>query len=128
VFQDACVLPATVKQIGYVSDQELRALYESAGCFVFPSFYEGFGLPPLEAMCCGCPVVASRAASLPEICGEAAIYFDPKSPEDIAEKIDKVMSNARLRAEMGNDGKRRATAFSWESCARVIWDIASAYC
>ncbi len=66
---------------GYVTDGELRALYENAACFVFPSFYEGFGLPPLEAMHCGCPVVASSRASLPEVCGQAALFCDPTDPK-----------------------------------------------
>ena len=80
-------LPPFVKRIGYISDEELRALYERAACFVYPSYYEGFGLPPLEAMSLGCPVAVSKAASLPEVCGDAADYFDPFDVSDIAKTV-----------------------------------------
>jgi glycosyltransferase involved in cell wall biosynthesis len=111
-------LSKNVKYIGYVTDGELKALYEKALCFVYPSFYEGFGLPPLEAMTCGCPVIVSNAASLPEVCGDAALYVDPYSPEDIAEKIKLLLSNDRLREELRRKGLERAKMFSWEKCVQ----------
>jgi len=77
-------LPDFVKHVGYVSDEELRALYEHAACFVFPSYYEGFGLPAAEALALGCPVIAADAASIPEVCGDLAIYFNPRNPEELA--------------------------------------------
>ena len=77
-----------VRALGYVSDPELKALYENAACFVFASLYEGFGLPPLEAMASGCPVVVSRAASLPELFNGAAFFCDPYDPEDIAQPFN----------------------------------------
>lgn len=110
-------LPNDVKHLGYVSDGELRALYEHATCFIYPSFYEGFGLPPLEAMACGCPVIVSNTASLPEVCGEAAIYCDPEDPEDIAEKIRHLLSNEALQKELQQKGLERAKQFTWERCA-----------
>ena len=107
-------LPSHVRAIGYVSDAQLRALYESAACFVYPSFYEGFGLPPLEAMCCGCPVLASGTASMPEVCADAALYCDPNSPEDIAAKLQQLMSDRTVRDDLRAKGRRRAAEFSWE--------------
>jgi glycosyltransferase involved in cell wall biosynthesis len=111
-------LPSSVKYIGYITDEELRALYERAKCFIYPSFYEGFGLPPLEAMACGCPVIVSNATSLPEVCGDAALYVDPYSPEDIAEKIKLLLSDDKLREELRRKGLERAKMFSWEKCAK----------
>ena len=108
------------KHVGYVSDEELRTLYKNAACFIYPSFYEGFGLPPLEAMACGCPVIASSTSSLPEVCGNAVIYCDPYSVEDIAAKIDLVMTQDQLRMELKNKGLRRAANFTWEKCAREV--------
>ncbi|HEY8370830.1 MAG TPA: glycosyltransferase family 1 protein, partial [Thermodesulfobacteriota bacterium] len=108
-----------VKYLGYVTDNELRALYDRASCFVYPSLYEGFGLPPLEAMACGCPVVASDTASLPEVCGPAALYCDPRAPQDIAAKIAAVMRSPGLRAEMRRRGFEQVRRFTWERCARM---------
>jgi len=118
-----------VKCLGYVTDQELKALYKQAACFVYPSFYEGFGLPPLEAMACGCPVIVSHTASLPEVCGIAALYCNPASPEDIANKIRMVMNNASLRQELKAKGIANAQRFSWERCALdVVKMIERIYC
>ncbi|CAA9891417.1 Glycosyltransferase involved in cell wall bisynthesis [Candidatus Methylobacter favarea] len=109
-----------VKWLGYVSDSELRSLYESAMCFVFPSLYEGFGIPPLEAMNCGCPVLASRAASIPEICGDAALYFDAYNANELAALLMRVADDPALRAELAIKGHARAAQFSWASAARQI--------
>jgi glycosyltransferase involved in cell wall biosynthesis len=109
-----------VKLAGYVSDGELRALYENAGCFVYPSLYEGFGLPPLEAMMCGCPVIVSRKASLPEVCGSAAVYCDPGSPRDVAESIERVMLDSDLQDHLRTLSRHRAQQFSWDASARAL--------
>ncbi|GAA5182533.1 hypothetical protein GCM10025771_32040 [Niveibacterium umoris] len=106
-----------VKWLGYVSDGELRALYEGAMCFVFPSLYEGFGIPPLEAMTCGCPVVAARAASIPEVCGDAAVFFDPHNADELAAQLVRVAGDADLRAELVAKGRVQAAKFSWEAAA-----------
>jgi glycosyltransferase involved in cell wall biosynthesis len=105
---------------GRVSDAQLRALYEGALCLIFPSRYEGFGLPPLEAMSCGCPVVASRAASVPEVCGEAALYFDAAEPRSLTEALRRLLEEAGLAAAMRHRGLARAAAFSWRRAAEVL--------
>ncbi len=104
--------------IGQVPDDELPAFYSMAEMFVFPSFYEGFGLPPLEAMSCGCPTVVSKAASMPEVCGDASFYFDPQRTEKIAEAIVKVATDERLKKELIQKGFERVKAFSWEQSAQ----------
>jgi glycosyltransferase involved in cell wall biosynthesis len=114
-------LPPMVRHVGYVTDSELRALYEDAACFVYPSFYEGFGLPPLEAMACGCPVIVSDRASLPEICGDAAVYCNPDRPDEIGAAINHLMTNTRLRSELRNKGLSRSQRFRWLTCARETW-------
>ncbi len=109
-----------IRWLGYVSDSELRALYESAMCFVFPSIYEGFGIPPLEAMTCGCPVLASRSASIPEVCGDAALYFDAHNVDDLATLLMRVANDPALCAELKAKGHVRAAQFSWERAARQV--------
>jgi glycosyltransferase involved in cell wall biosynthesis len=104
-------LPDWVDARGRVSDEELADLYRSAAALVFPSLSEGFGLPPLEAMACGCPVAVARAASLPEVCGDAAVYFDPTSVEDIARGIDDVLAGPPT------GGIEQAARFTWDECA-----------
>ncbi|AJY73975.1 glycosyltransferase family 4 protein [Paenibacillus beijingensis] len=106
-----------VKLVGYVSDQELKALYQNAGCFVYPSFYEGFGLPPLEAMTCGCPVIVSNAGSLPEIFEEAALYCNPDSVTDVAEKIALVMQDTDLQNQLRQKGMHHVKKFQWDQSA-----------
>lgn len=105
---------------GEVDDAELRALYTGALAFVFPSLYEGFGLPPLEAMACGCPVLAARAASLPEVCGDAALYFSPRAPEEMAAALSRIAAEPRLRSELRASGLRHTKRFSWDAAAGEI--------
>ncbi len=107
-----------VLYIGYIPDEELGKLYNLADLFVFPSFYEGFGLPPLEAMACGCPVVTSRAASLPEVCGDAAYYVDPYDTESIADGMYNVLIDSLLRQNLINKGLERSRLFSWKDSAQ----------
>jgi len=114
---------SNLKNVGYVNDSELRTLYEHAACFAYPSFYEGFGLPPLEAMTCGCPVVVSNTSSLPEVCGEAAYYVNPYSVESIAEGIHKVLTDEDLRKSLIQKGFERVKMFSWENYAREALKI-----
>jgi len=105
--------------LGYVSDAELKALYQNAACFIFPSFYEGFGIPPLEAMACGCPVIASTAAAVREVCGDAPLYFDPHRPAELAACIRTVFADADLRQRMSASGIERARHYSWTEGARL---------
>ena len=103
---------------GYVSDEELFLLYQNAAAFVFPSFYEGFGLPPLEAMSYGVPVVSSNAASLPEILGDAALYFDSKNTEEMADKIAQALFDGDLRKILVEKGKKQVLKYSWQKMAQ----------
>ncbi len=116
----AAALPEGVESRGRGSFDELVALYRTASALVFPSLYEGFGLPPLEAMACGCPVAASNATSLPEVCGDAAELFDPLSVDDMARAITAVLADP---APYIQRGLGRAQLFSWETCARAHDDV-----
>jgi glycosyltransferase involved in cell wall biosynthesis len=111
---DRVRLPEAVEARGHVSADELVDLYRTAACLVFPSLYEGFGLPPLEAMACGCPVATSNATSLPEVCGDAAEYFDPLSTEEAAAAILRA-----LEGRLVERGLARAAGFTWDACARA---------
>lgn len=124
VFPGTVELPSWIKHVGYVSDAQLRALYEGAGCFVFPSFYEGFGLPPIEAMLCGCPVIVSNVASLPEVCGSDAVFCDPTSAQDIANAVERLMGDAELKQKLATAGRARAALFTWDAAAKRVWDVA----
>jgi glycosyltransferase involved in cell wall biosynthesis len=104
--------PEAVMARGRVSDDELVDLYRRAAALVFPSLYEGFGQPPLEAMACGCPVAVSDLAPLREVCGDAAVYFDPLDPEDIARAAIEAIDRG------GGSGPVRAAGFTWDECAR----------
>jgi glycosyltransferase involved in cell wall biosynthesis len=123
VFAGAPLQADNLVLAGYVSNEELRALYENADCFVFPSFYEGFGLPPLEAMHCGCPVLVSRRGAIPEVCGEAAAYCDPESPADIAQQLVRILSSSALRSEMRQAGYDRVKLFTWGSAAETLEEL-----
>ncbi len=114
VYGNGAELPSTVQIVGYVSDAELKALYENARCFVFASLYEGFGLPPLEALAAGCPIVVSNAASLPEIFGGAAVLCNPHSPEDIARAVEQVLNSSPADR---NQLKTFAARYTWKNCA-----------
>lgn len=124
VFNQGGALPESVTYVGYVSDAELRALYEDAAAFIYPSFYEGFGLPPLEAMALGCPVIVSDRASLPEVCGGAALYCDPDRPEQIADAIKRVLLEPGLREKLQVAGVERARLHRWRESARSVLDEA----
>lgn len=108
---------------GYVSDEDLPALYNAADLFVYPSLYEGFGLPPLEAMACGTPVITSNTSSLPEVVGDAGIMVDPYDVDGLADAMHKVLTNDGLREDMIKKGLKRAKMFSWEKCAKEMLDV-----
>jgi glycosyltransferase involved in cell wall biosynthesis len=106
-----------VRHLGHVPHDALPALYRRATALVFPSLYEGFGAPPLEAMACGCPVAASNRASLPEVCGDAALAFEPDSAESIAAALERVTSDEDLRRQLRSAGLGRARTFTWSLAA-----------
>ena len=110
-------LQNSVRFLGRVPLYDLVGLYNAAAVFVFPSLYEGFGLPVLEAMACGCPVVTSNSSSLPEVVGEAGIMVDPLDVEQLADAIGKVVEDESLAHGMRYRGLERARQFSWERCA-----------
>lgn len=108
---------------GFVDTEDLPVLYSLAHLFAFPSIYEGFGFPPLEAMACGCPVVASNASSIPEICGDAACYVDPLDPDDIARGVREVATNSALRNRLINDGHRQCGQYDWYKSSKRFVEI-----
>ena len=108
---------------GYVALGELQSLYQSASLLLFPSLEEGFGIPVLEAMANGLPVVASRTASLPEAGGEAALYVDPHDPQDIADKVLRAVEDSELRRRMIEQGLERALEFSWRRAAEATLKV-----
>ena len=103
---------------GYVPESDLPALYSGALCFVYPSYFEGFGLPPLEAMKCGAPVMVGNRTSLPEVVGESALLVDPFDVDAIAAALKRLITDAALRNELSSKGRERAEAFSWSETAR----------
>lgn len=111
---------------GHITDEELICLYTQCKVFVFPSLYEGFGLPILEAMACGAPVIAANNSSIPEVAGREDILFDASKPESIAASLQEVLANDNRRKELSAYSIERAKFFSWDRCARLTWDAIEA--
>jgi len=109
--------------VGHIPNDKLYILYSAAKCFVFPTLHEGFGLPPLEAMACGCPVVVSDKGSLPEVCGDAAVYVNPYDPQSIAEGILKVLTDENLRQNLIQKGYQQVKKFSWEQTVKKFLEV-----
>ncbi|MFA6146172.1 MAG: glycosyltransferase family 1 protein [Patescibacteria group bacterium] len=116
-------LGENIRQINYVEPKDLVYLYASAEAFIFPSFYEGFGIPLLEAMACGCPIVASNQGSLPEVAQDAALYFDPRNSLQMVEAIKRIINEQDLRKELIEKGLARVKEFSWQKCAEKTFKI-----
>lgn len=111
-----------------IAENNLPALFGGATCFVFPSVHEGFGLPPLEAMACGVPVICANASSLPEVVGDAALLFNPFQIQDLTRALSELLNNANLRAELRTRGIIRARQFSWERVARETMQVYQSVC
>lgn len=116
-------VPGDVVFLGYVAEQDLASLYAHAVIFVYPSIYEGFGFPPLEAMACKTPVIVSNAASLPEICGDAALYCDPFDVESIADKIIQLLDDPSMQEQLSRKGLERVKEFTWQKAATELMQV-----
>ena len=121
-------LDKEVKFIGYVPDEDLSVLMSGATLFVYPSLYEGFGLPPLEAMACGTPVVTSNSSSIPEVVGDAALMVDPHDVEGLSAAIERVLADKDLRVDLRRKGLARAKLFSWDEVALQTLQVYSEVC
>lgn len=108
---------------GYVRNEDLPVIYNIATLFVFPSLYEGFGLPPIEAMACGCPTVVSNSSSLPEVCQDATLYFNPENPDDLAATIFRVLDSKSLQEQLRLNGSKLVDNYNWETTAQQLKEI-----
>jgi len=120
---DADGTSADVAFLGWVDQEKLPALYNMADCLFFPSVYEEFGIPTCEAMACGCPVVVSRTGALPELSGDAGIHVDPFNPSEMADALERVVSDSGLRRELAGHALKRAVNFTWARCAERTLEI-----
>jgi len=112
-----------VRLVGEVSDVSLRSLIDGAAALVHPSLYEGFGLPPLEAMAAGCPCLVSRTTAMPEVCGDAVLYCNPRDSADIAARLYQLVTDARLRLDLSMRGRARAAGFHWSRTAERTLEV-----
>ncbi len=117
-----------LRWVGYLNDEELRALYSSCKVFIYPSLYEGFGLPPLEAMACGAPVIAGRVPALQEVLGDSALLIEPLDVDSLGRGIVDLLHSERRRSELGAAGQKRAAQFSWDQAARETYEIYREVC
>lgn len=112
-----------IRMLGRVTDEQLIELYSAASAFVYPSFYEGFGLPPLEAQACGCPVLVSNAASLPEVCADSALYCSPHDIQDIARQMARLIADPQLAGELRTKGHHNIQRYSWANSASRLLQV-----
>jgi glycosyltransferase involved in cell wall biosynthesis len=110
-------LPSSMRHLGYVSDEQLGTLYRDAACFIYPSRYEGFGLPPLEALALGCPVIASRLPSVVEACGDAALYFSPDDSRELLDALNRITTDHVLREALRERGRCKTAELTWRATA-----------
>jgi glycosyltransferase involved in cell wall biosynthesis len=120
-------LPASVIYLGRTSDSALRALYAEAICLVFPSRYEGYGIPPVEAMACGCPVVASTVGAVMELCGDAVLYCDPNVPQDFSAAVARLIDEPGLADVLRERGRDRVKTLTWDNAARTLAELIKRY-
>ncbi|HGJ65372.1 TPA: glycosyltransferase family 1 protein, partial [bacterium] len=112
-----------IKYLGRVDDDKLIELYSNAVCFVYPSLYEGFGIPPLEAQACGCPIVISDIPVFKEVYANSALFFNPYDPEDMAKKIENIIDSSNMRKELIQKGFKNVKKYTWENSARQFFNI-----
>jgi len=112
-----------IKYLGYLTNEELVHVYNLATLFIYPSLYEGFGIPPLEAMACKTAVIASNVASIPEVCADAAMYIDPNNPHDIAKKITTLLMDTQKRLSLAEKGFKHSQQFTWEKAAQAHMNV-----
>jgi glycosyltransferase involved in cell wall biosynthesis len=122
IFKDTKQAPQNLHYLGFVPDEELGVLYKHAAWFLFPSIYEGFGLPALEAMANGCPILAARAASLPEVCADAAIYFNPHDELALAQLLESLPERTEERGRLLENAAARLSHYTWSANARILLD------
>jgi glycosyltransferase involved in cell wall biosynthesis len=115
--QETPILKNRIIFTGYIPDEDLSAIYSGATAFIYPSLYEGFGLPPLEAMQCGTPVITSNTSSLPEVVGDAGIMINPTDEDALCQAILTIIQDSQLRKTLSEKGRERAQQFSWAKCA-----------
>jgi glycosyltransferase involved in cell wall biosynthesis len=120
-------LPSSAIYLGRISDSALRALYAEAICLVFPSRYEGYGIPPVEAMACGCPVVGSTAGAVKEVCGDAALYCDPDVPQDFSAAVVRLIDEPGLADVMRKRGSDRVKTITWDNAAHMLTELIKRY-
>lgn len=123
VFEKRLPKSEYVEFLGRLSDKEMVAVYKASRAFVFPSLIEGFGLPGLEAMAVGLPVIAARASCLPEIYGDAALYFNPNDVDDLISKVQSVLSDEKMRKELIIKGFAQVKKYSWSKMANQTWEV-----
>lgn len=129
VFSEQSIISdSNILLTGRVDDLQLKALYANARAFIFPSLYEGFGIPPLEAMACGCPVIASNSTSIPEVCGEAIGYFDPTSISSIQSSLEKIISDGNWRSSLRAAGGDKIKQYTWDAAAYKLWSYLKKTC
>jgi alpha-1,3-rhamnosyl/mannosyltransferase len=116
-------IPASVQLLGRVEERDLPDLYAGATAFAYPSLYEGFGLPPLEAMAVGTPVIVGNATSLPEVVGNAGLMVDPNSVIEIRDGLSRLLTDGDLRLRLSHAGKMRAAGFTWDKTGAQIWSL-----
>jgi glycosyltransferase involved in cell wall biosynthesis len=122
LMRNLSINPDRIEQVGG-GDNVLAGYYRNAAAFVYPSLYEGFGIPPLEAMALGCPVICSNTSSIPEVVGDAGEYFDPGQVESIRASIENVLQSSGRRAELIGRGSRKCADYSWDRCASETLEI-----
>jgi glycosyltransferase involved in cell wall biosynthesis len=120
-------LPSSAIYLGRISDSALRALYAEAICLVFPSLYEGYGIPPVEAMACGCPVVSGTAGAVKEVCGDAALYCDPDVPQDFSAAVARLIDEPGLADVMRKRGSDRVKKITWDNAAHMLEELIKRY-